>query len=453
MRRSQRRNVWITRVSAAGLILLQFPCVTLAATEGRVRVHRPVKQEIYRGQKISFYVELLSSAVFSGTPRFELPDMAEGLLYAVQGSPVQGTATLNGVSYASQLYEFWFFPQKSGEITIASIPVQFATTDYQKTTVDKHALETQPLRVVVTEIPGVDSSKTIIVSDSFQAKQSWIPEPTDGFTGSAYTRIIHMEAKNLAAIFLPQIPFPDSEGASIYRKQPEVRDDNQRGEATGRRTDSATYLFEQEGQYTVPAIRITWWNNKRKTLEEVILEGSEFSIKPDPNRAQQAGQAVVAAKKQNTLLYPIVVLLTTLTLLFFILHRYTSNIRAWITAKKERYNQSERAYWVRLAAACKSGDLSLAYNRLYFWIRKRYQGEVLTPHKLAEKKGQKELEQELTSIDKRLFGAQKTPNTEWQGKGLRKQVAKLRRSSQVFKKNQRLRNLNTSLNFDPATKE
>jgi hypothetical protein len=50
-----------------------------------------------------------------------------------------------------------------------------------------------------------------------------------------------------------------------------VNDRTERGEFSGERTETITYLFERAGSYVLPAQKFTWWNPDDQSLRSKVL--------------------------------------------------------------------------------------------------------------------------------------------------------------------------------------
>ena len=84
---------------------------------------------VYAGQRVPFYVTLYAKTRFTGSPRFDLPQISNLILMEIEDRPVLGSAKENGVDYMSKTHEFAVFPQKDGSFSIPSFPVSFAYVD------------------------------------------------------------------------------------------------------------------------------------------------------------------------------------------------------------------------------------------------------------------------------------------------------------------------------------
>lgn len=429
------------------LLLICLPVHADDSTDALVLIQKGDKKAIFQGEKLSFYVKLLSSTWFSGSPRFDLPDMRDGLLYQVQNRPILGSEQIHGQSYTSQLHEFWFFPKKEGEITLPEISVSFSTAVPGGGKPLNHQLRTSPFRVSVKPIPGAGGDTQIISTSRFDVLQSWDPEPTDTITGSATTRKIQMRAADMASIFLPEISFPPIEGVAIYRKPADVNDFNERGEATAERRDSATYLFEKEGTYTIPDIQLQWWNSIAQKMEEVILPGVQIEISPDPIAANSDDTSRQLLQNQSNSQRFILAILAGVGILLALAFRFGPSLTNRIHQRKKRYEQSEPAFFRAFRKACRNGDITAAYNHLYFWVRKRSGKRVLTLEHFRREHVIHQLDNEISTVEQQLFDKKRDERASWQGADLFTQVARARKKSTVAEEPKKTVKVYRELNF------
>ena len=68
-------------------------------------------KEAWMGQGVPFVVTLISPGPFSGTARFQLPEIP-GTLIVKQGNPMVGSETVNGESMMTQRHEFSIYTQQ-----------------------------------------------------------------------------------------------------------------------------------------------------------------------------------------------------------------------------------------------------------------------------------------------------------------------------------------------------
>jgi len=238
-------------------------------------------EKIWPGQRITLYVTLYTTTSFSGSTRFELPNVSGMLIMENEDRPLLGTEKIDGVSYIFKRHEIDLFPLRSGSLTMPAFRVEFGFRGEKGKVVDQ-SFTLRQLQFSVLEIPGADPQKPVITTPNLEVKDQWNPEPGKTRVGDALTRTITMTADDLPGMAFPPLNIEKINGLGVYQKQPRVNDQMQRGAFTGRRTETITYVCEKEGKFTLPGMNINWWNPKNEELKEIKFKPVTFEVAANP---------------------------------------------------------------------------------------------------------------------------------------------------------------------------
>ncbi|MES2708012.1 MAG: hypothetical protein V4726_15580 [Verrucomicrobiota bacterium] len=273
-------------------ILLCLLCGTATAQDPRVRTSLPDQGELRVGQRVSFIVELLVPGYFSGSAAFDLPAPGGLLLIPPVGNPVVSSEEIGGVNYTVQRHELSVFSRRAGERTIPPFPVRFA---FKRQPLDKISvpakMSTEAITFTASLPPGAEHLGSLISARNLEAVESWKPEPGKAKAGDAFTRTITFTAPEVPAMAFPPFPAGKIDGLGIYPKAPEVLDHSERGELTGKRVDTVTYLCQRAGQFTIPATRLTWFDLDSKQLKTIDFPARTLDVAANPALASAAPAA------------------------------------------------------------------------------------------------------------------------------------------------------------------
>ncbi|MCM8529532.1 MAG: BatD family protein, partial [Lentisphaeraceae bacterium] len=156
------------------LFVLSIFCIQLLngqTVQPLVKTKISEMSERWVGQRVPFYVELYSPSWFAGTPRFEIPEMKNAIVYKESGSPAQATVEIDGNNYSKQSYSFSIFTQEPGKITIPSFTVDFQVAVPGKKP-QKISLRSEPISVK-TLLPKVLKGKAFVTTSSFKVNETW----------------------------------------------------------------------------------------------------------------------------------------------------------------------------------------------------------------------------------------------------------------------------------------
>ncbi len=235
------------------------------------------------GQRIIVVVEILAPGVFDSAPTFDLPDPHGMLLMPPAGSPILSSETIDGVSFTVQRHELSIFAQRAGEQTIPPLTVRFR---YKRNALDHDSIPasvaTAPIKFVTKLPPGAENLGSIISARDLQVVESWKPEPGKAKAGDAFTRTITFSAPDIPAMAFPVFPTGMIDGIGVYPKPPEMLDETNRGNLSGKRRDTITYLCRRPGKFIIPAAQLKWFDLDAQKLQTIDFPAREITVAPNP---------------------------------------------------------------------------------------------------------------------------------------------------------------------------
>lgn len=269
-------------VAMAIILALLISTAAWAETDPAfVKTELKKTEKIWPGQRQTFYVTLYTTTSFSGSTRFELPKVPGMLIMESEDRPLLGTEKIDGVSSIFKQHEIALFPQRAGSLTVPSFSVEFAFHGAENK-VSRQSFTTSALQFTVEKIPGADPQRPVITTTSLHVDDHWQPVPGKAKVGDAFTRTLTMTAEDLPGMVFPPLKVGKIEGVGLYTKQPQVADEMQRGEFTGKRIETISYVCEQQGTFTVPEMHIQWWNPRTESLRDIVLKAVELKVAANP---------------------------------------------------------------------------------------------------------------------------------------------------------------------------
>jgi hypothetical protein len=246
-----------------------------------VRVPEP---EAWIGQRLSLHVELRAPGSFTGSASFDLPQIPGTLLMKI-GNPVVSSETTEGKSWFVQTHEFALFSQKSGPLEVPSFPVRF---EHQEGFTGPSILvetRTPATTVEIQRPPGSEAIGFLITTESLELTETWDPAPGPSQVGAVFKRTITQRAPDITGMALAPAPGAAPDGFRVYPGEAATKDKLERGDFLGERRETITYLVQQPGTLTLPAITYAWWNPTTRTLESKTLPAVTFDVAAPPAAA------------------------------------------------------------------------------------------------------------------------------------------------------------------------
>ena len=262
-------------------VLAATPCCFAAGQPVLLQSELRQPEKIWVGQRLDLTVTLFTTTAFAGVPRFDLPKDAGLAIIADDAHPLLDTKTIEGVSYISKQYTISIFPLRSGMLTLPAFAVEFGYQGDAGQQLDA-TLTTTAAQITVLDVPGADPKLPLVTATDLKVDDRWAPNPDKAAVGDAFTRTITLRATGVPGMALPPLRMPSNDGLAVYARQPQVGTDTARGDFIGKRVETFSLVCQKVGTYTLPEMRIQWWNPTEAQLQVVKLRPVTFKVAPNP---------------------------------------------------------------------------------------------------------------------------------------------------------------------------
>ncbi len=348
------------------------------------------KDGIFVGQLVRLWLETKSTGRFIRSPRY--PDLnIDGAIaimpeqLGVNFSEGRGDDTLIG-----QRQRYAIIPQRAGDFTIPplNITVTIADENNQPKTIE---LRTEQITMTATMPPGAKDLTSIVTVPKITVSQKYDGVSESPKAGDAVTRTITMSAEGTLALALPSIVFAKLDGTEVYPAKTIFEDKINRGTYRAKRTDAATYVFSRAGQFSLPPIKVTWFDPDTKTLKSEEMPGKDFSVKPDPLAKQtekvEPQQESTSSEISSLIITALewlrtnIAWLTLLCIAFYLVvlvwQKYSGAAIRATRSHIDKALHSEPYYFLKFRQACTKGDTDRVVTSFWRWL------DCLTPENRA----------------------------------------------------------------------
>ncbi len=298
---------------------------------------------------------------------------------------------------------------------------------------------TEALTIEVLPRPDAFPAGTWLPARKLTLEESWSTAPEQLRAGESATRTIRILGEGLQGAQLPPVMVPATEGLKYYPDQPVITDTEVATGLLGSRQDSAAVVPTRAGTWTIPEIRIPWWDIESGNVRYAVLPGREITVAAaDP----AAGTTLVAAPEieigAGTTIVPSVAntsgdpwpwrVLSAVSSVGWIL---TLAYLLWSRRKPESTppaiagNPSEKTAFKQLLAACASGSALHARGAVIDWAAALLpQVTVVSLSQVATAFADPELTAALDKLNTSLYS---DGSGNWDGAALSESVRRLRK--------------------------
>lgn len=309
-------------------LMLAMASLLPAAEPALVELIEPERDEPWLGQRLDFAVEVAVEGRFAGSTVFDLPELPGAILFRPEARPVLSSRQIEGREYSVQRHGFSLFCQRPESVTIDRIMVRCGSILKIGAEAVEHRLEVPAFVVEPRAQPDLLPGQLVVSSRRFEVEEQWDPTPGDAKPGDAFRRTVTITASDIPGMLLPKLPQPDFDGLAVYPSAPSVNDRTERGEFTGQRSESVTYLCETGGDFELPAVRFRCWDPEKE--EWIVRELDVATIRVEAGTIEAAEEPVPRKKRRRRIAALFLLLLAgTYGALRFRKSRHTPEARAF----------------------------------------------------------------------------------------------------------------------------
>ena len=243
----------------------------------RLRVSTEPARQVVLGQQTRIFVEILTDSWFTKAPRYPELSLEGAVALMPEQLGTNFTERIDGTTFAAQRRSYVVYPQRAGKLEIPPIPVRLGVAVDAKPS-EVFTLTTPPLKLQVVLPAEAEEVESFVTTPRLDVEETWDRALEELRVGDALKRTVRLTADQALGMLLPALDFEAPPGIALYRDQPRATDRVNRGQYRGERLEAATYVLQRTGEFTLPELRIHWWNTETGTLETETLEARTFEV-------------------------------------------------------------------------------------------------------------------------------------------------------------------------------
>lgn len=355
------------------------------------------------------------------------------------------TTIINGRRFGVYERQFAIFPEATGELVIpgsrfhASVPNAYDRWSRGRTI----SVVSKPIKMEVSAIPaGYPSDAAWLPATQLSISETFSQEPSQWQVGEAVTRTIKIQAQGIPGNQLPDLSPAPVSGLRYYPDQAIHDEQVTEQGVVGHSEQSVAIVAAHGGKFTLPEIRIPWWNTRTNKLEYAQLPAHEINVngakaqpstpaqpindKTQPNSINHL-DTVAATSNQaataNPLLWLVVTLLgvSLITNILLLVTRKKSKTSTPTASEDAAESNSKRQYWQDFSQACnRNNGIDIRHNLLK-WVNtgglKNVTPPVTSLSALAKQVSNPSLGNALLELDSLLYSS--SSNSAYSGQNLK----------------------------------
>lgn len=368
------------------------------------------------------------------------------------------STVVNGRRFGVYERNYAIFPETVGELVIPG--QQFNATmpnAYDRWSRGRAInIVSKPIKIDVAAIPSsYPSNAAWLPATQLTLTESFSKKPNQWKVGEAVTRTIHIQAQGIPGNQLPDVSLPQITDLRYYPDQA-VHDEQVTEQGIiGHTEQSVAIVAAKGGEFTLPEVRIPWWNTQTNKLEYAVLPAHKINVQggttltsplplvSDDISAQTTSPSSIAGSKQTTntpwLLWLALALLcaSLVTNVLLLLARKKQPAIIANNTSEQAETPSKKQHWHAFSKACNSNNGIDIRNNLLNWINAGGLATVNIPvtslTALAKQVRNPMLTNALLELDSMLYS--QNSNSAYNGQNLKRLIEEERKRPSDIKEN------------------
>jgi hypothetical protein len=213
------------------------------------------------------------------------PELADAVVEKLADDSNYATK-VNGVDYSVTERKYAIFPQKSGKVTIKPLRLTAEVVVNARRGFNGLFNSTQTKQVISKEItldvkpaPATFTGSHWLSAEQLEVKQEWSGDFQQMKVGEPLTRTLTLIAKGATVGSLPELNTTKTDAQlKTYPDQPILKEQKTTDGLLALREEKIAIIPSKTGSYTLPAVKIPWFNTQTKKMETATIPETTLSV-------------------------------------------------------------------------------------------------------------------------------------------------------------------------------
>ena len=317
----------------------------------------------YIGQSVELKVSVYTTTWF--TSGIDVGNIKVDGALTVYFRSLSQTKTFSGKKYAGVDFFYNLFPTKDGEIIIPPLEILVESPkegDYKGI---KHTIKTKAKSLNVKGVPlGYDPGNWL-VARNLNVTEKWSASLNNVKVGDVLQRTISRSASGTLSEFIPETKWDSIAGVSLYPKRPISKTNKSKTSVSSQRLETVNYLFEKEGEITIPGIEYVYWNFSNKKFYKKQIDSVTINVSPNADLAmlksiknslqKEKEEAIIEEEKEFLILgmtpktflkYLLILILGVYVAIKLLKRAYSSYVnyrKTYLKSEKYAFNKAKKS--------------------------------------------------------------------------------------------------------------
>lgn len=239
------------------------------------------KNNVYVGEPVQVTVSVFTSTWF--TKGVNPGNIKVNGAFTVYFRSLSTSKQIKGKTYAGVQLFFNVFPHENEYLEFPSLEIEVESPNEGDYKGVRHVVKTRPRTIKVKPIPSNFDADNWLVTSWMSASENWNGDLKNVKVGDVLERSVYRNASNTVSELIPPIKWDTIANVSLYPMRSSVKNNKTKTAISATRTEGTRYLFEKEGEVTIPKLELTWYNPYKKKLYKKTMPEVVINVQANPD--------------------------------------------------------------------------------------------------------------------------------------------------------------------------
>jgi BatD DUF11 like domain len=262
------------------------------------------KDSVYVQEQIVLTIKLVTTVSLSGA---QLDPLSITDTFITELDEKNYKTTINNKPALIVEKRFAIYPLKSGTLTIPALRYQVQIDDgdvFSRIYGNNNNILRLMTDEKVLDIKAAPTDQSNwLPAENLHISEHWSAGLDNLKVGEPISRTVTITAQGLTAAQIPPLASMNIDGLTFYQDQAQTDDQKNPKGNQGSRIETTAVIPNKTGKFTLPEIKINWWNTKTKTYEVASLPAVTLNVTSGGNQIindQQSNNQTTEETNEST---------------------------------------------------------------------------------------------------------------------------------------------------------
>ncbi|MEA1919560.1 MAG: hypothetical protein U9N52_06955 [Campylobacterota bacterium] len=258
------------------LVLVLLLPLFLFASKALVELDIDRGQEFFVSKKFNATLKVKTTAFSISDLDVNLGENSDFVIVEPSSAAYISSEEIGDERYQFSVYEYGLYPLKANALSLKPFKVNFSVSSGYGQPKEHFSLETSQKELFISSPKGAKGF--VLATPDLSVKTSFSDNKKSYKVGDAITQTLTIIALDVPDVLIRKVAFSEIDGFKRYENESRLSQEKKDKSLISKRTQSCTYIFKQDGNYTIPAQTIEWYNTQTFKLMSASTKAYSFEV-------------------------------------------------------------------------------------------------------------------------------------------------------------------------------